>query len=67
MLEQLTRFLREEMGMPAAEIAIAQRFLEKNTQQHPERNSYLLPMVLWQYGLLTLEQLDRLFDWLERA
>jgi hypothetical protein len=55
------------MGMPAAEIAIAQRFLEKNTQQHPERNSYLLPMVLWQYGLLTLEQLDRLFDWLERA
>jgi hypothetical protein len=27
----------------------------------------LLPMILWQYGLVTLEQLDRIFDWLETA
>jgi hypothetical protein len=26
-----------------------------------------LPMILWQYGLVTLEQLDRIFDWLETA
>lgn len=24
-----------------------------------------LPMILWQYGLITLEQLDLIFDWLE--
>jgi len=26
-----------------------------------------LPMLLWQYGLVTIEQLDRIFDWLETA
>jgi hypothetical protein len=26
-----------------------------------------VPMILWQYGLVTLEQLDRIFDWLETA
>jgi hypothetical protein len=24
-----------------------------------------LPMILWQYGLVTLEQLDQIYDWLE--
>jgi Protein of unknown function (DUF2949) len=24
-------------------------------------------MVLWQYGLVTLEQLDKIFDWLATA
>jgi len=24
-------------------------------------------MILWQYGLITLEQLDRIFDWLEQS
>jgi len=27
----------------------------------------LLPMVLWQYGLITIEQLDQVFDWMEKA
>jgi hypothetical protein len=26
-----------------------------------------LPMVLWQYGLVTLDQLDKIFDWLSEA
>ena len=25
----------------------------------------LLPIVLWQYGLVTLHQLEQIFDWLE--
>jgi hypothetical protein len=32
-----------------------------------DRTPHLLPMVLWQYGLVTLEQLDQIFDWLETA
>ncbi|MEO0532512.1 MAG: DUF2949 domain-containing protein [Cyanobacteria bacterium P01_A01_bin.123] len=27
----------------------------------------LLPMVLWQYGLVTTEQLDQIFSWLETS
>lgn len=56
MQTQLIQFLREELKIPDAWIALAQR--------QPEDQN-LLPMILWQYGLLTLEQLDRVFDWLE--
>jgi Protein of unknown function (DUF2949) len=30
-----------------------------------EHNPGPLPMVLWQYGLVTIEQLDRIYDWIE--
>lgn len=56
---QLINFLQEELSIPANYIATALR--------HPEQNPSLLPMILWQYGLVTLEQLDRIFDWLETA
>ena len=55
---QLIQFLRWELAIPASSIAMALR--------HPEQESGQLPMILWQYGLITLEQLDRIFDWLER-
>ena len=55
---QLIQFLRWELAIPASSIATALR--------HPENDSGQLPMILWQYGLITLEQLDRIFDWLER-
>ncbi|MCZ0902074.1 DUF2949 domain-containing protein, partial [Microcoleus sp. HI-ES] len=37
----------------------------KQRQRDKDPNS--LPMVLWQYGLVTLEQLDKIFDWLSEA
>ncbi|MDB9314235.1 DUF2949 domain-containing protein [Spirulina sp. CS-785/01] len=52
-------FLREELALSQDSIAIAQR--------HFERHPSSFPMLLWQYGLITLEQLDRIFDWLENA
>lgn len=55
----LINFLKEEMAVPASAIALALR------QNEPSSN--LLPMILWQYGLITTEQLDRVFDWLETA
>ena len=54
---RLLHFLREELAIPAAEIAIALR--------HREQSPNLLPMILWQYGLVSLDQLNRIFDWLE--
>lgn len=53
------RFLQEDLALSAASIAIALR--------HSEQDPGPLPMILWQYGLITLEQLDQIFDWLESA
>jgi hypothetical protein len=55
---QLIDFLQTELSIPQDSIAIAQRTMEQNLGP--------LPMVLWQYGLITLKQLDRLYDWLEQ-
>jgi hypothetical protein len=56
---QLIKFLKEELAVPSASIAFALR--------HQNENVNPLPMVLWQYGLITLEQLDQIFDWMETA
>ena len=56
---RLIDFLREELAIPAESIAVALR--------RSEQTQTLLPMILWQYGLVTLEQLDQIFDWLEIA
>ena len=57
MLEQLIDFLRSELHISAEAISLAQR------TQNLEPN--ILPIILWQYGLLNTKQLDRVFDWLE--
>lgn len=56
---RLISFLQSELEIPDSSIATALR--------HPEAHPSLLPMILWQYGLVTLEQLDQIFDWLEMA
>ncbi|MBF2003681.1 MAG: DUF2949 domain-containing protein [Synechococcales cyanobacterium C42_A2020_086] len=56
---QLINFLRDELSVPPPAIAFALR--------HYDPSSNLLPMILWQYGLITLEQLDQIFDWMESA
>lgn len=54
---QLIRFLKDDLALPADSIALA--------LHQCERMPNLLPMILWQYGLVTLAQLDQIFDWLE--
>lgn len=54
---KLIQFLQEELLLPDSSIAIAQKYSEHDPGP--------LPMILWQYGLVTLEQLDRIYDWLE--
>ncbi|MEA5624629.1 DUF2949 domain-containing protein [Nostoc sp. UHCC 0251] len=56
---KLINFLLEELAIPATVISLALR--------HVEQTPSLLPMVLWQYGLVTLSQLNQIFDWLEVA
>jgi len=55
---RLIQFLRDELAIPAASISVALK---------QGQDSNMLPMVLWQYGLITLEQLDKIFDWMETA
>lgn len=57
---RLIEFLQHELSVPLASILTALR--------HPDGQvPHLLPMVLWQYGLVSLEQLDCIFNWLETA
>ena len=54
---QFRRFLESDLAIPADAIALA---LRQNCH-YP----YQLSVVLWQHGLITLQQFDRIFDWLE--
>ncbi len=54
---QLINFLQKELAISANSIAMALR--------HCEQDPGPLHMILWQYGLVSLEQLEQIFDWLE--
>ncbi len=53
----LIKFLQEEMGVSSESIAQAQTQLEDKT---------LLAMILWQERIISLEQLEQVFNWLEK-
>lgn len=54
---ELITFLRQELAVPGESIKLGLR------QVGNAHN--LLPMVLWQYGLVSTHQLDQIFEWLE--
>ena len=56
---QLIRFLQETLTVSTSSIAIALR--------RRQRDSEPLSIILWQYGLVSLEQLEQIFDWQEKA
>lgn len=56
---RLIQFLRQDMAVSEEAIALARK--------RTDTPDNLIPMVLWQYGIITLEQLDRVFDWMEAA
>lgn len=51
----LLRFLRQQLGL--SESALALGLKQADQEQAP------LPVVLWRFGLITLEQLDAVFSW----
>jgi Protein of unknown function (DUF2949) len=54
---KLIRFLQEDLAISASSMSIVLKQVEHNPGP--------LPMILWQYGLVTIEQLDRIYDWME--
>ncbi len=54
---QLVQYLEEELDISTSSIAIALR--------HREQDPGPLPIILWQYGLITLKQLNQIYNWLE--
>jgi hypothetical protein len=56
---KLLSFLRDELALSTAAIDMAMRQREQDPGP--------LPMILWKYGLVTLEQLDQIYDWLKSA
>jgi len=53
--EALIRQLRQELGLSESALSLGLRQAE--LEQAP------LPVVLWRFGLITLEQLDQVFGW----
>ncbi len=57
MQEQFLEFLHHELAISDAAIAVVLRHRQPSLTQ--------FPILLWQNGLVTLQQLDQIFDWLE--
>ncbi len=56
---RLLSFLKDELLLSSNSIELALRRFEENPGP--------LPMILWQYGLITLDQLSSIYDWLETS
>jgi Protein of unknown function (DUF2949) len=54
---EFINFLRQDLGLPPESVQLALK--------QSQSNYGTLPMILWQYGLVTLPQFDQIFDWLE--
>ena len=52
-------YIQQEMNVSDEAIAVARRQTVFSLNQ--------FPIVLWQMGFVSLDQLDSLFDWLEQA
>lgn len=53
---RLIHYLTDELQVSSNAIALA--------LQQCEQTPNLLPIVLWQYGLITLTELEQIFDWM---
>ncbi|GBF82616.1 DUF2949 domain-containing protein [Aphanothece sacrum] len=54
---QLIEFLRNQLAIPTDSLKMAVRYTESSVGS--------LPMVLWQYGFIDINQLEEVFNWLE--
>jgi hypothetical protein len=63
---QFIQFLTEELNISNTSINLAEK-VQVQFDGQADTNLGFLPMILWQYGLVTLEQLDKIFDWMETA
>lgn len=54
---EFCRFLQDELAVSHAELTVV--------IQRRKQASDPLPMLLWQYGFISLSQLQKIFDWLK--
>jgi hypothetical protein len=54
---EFTQFLQQELSLSSDDLAVA-----INTRRQPGDP---IPMLLWQYGLISRGQLQRIWDWLD--
>jgi Protein of unknown function (DUF2949) len=57
--KQFIEFLQRELSISTEEIGLALR--------HQELTITQMPILLWQYGLISIQQLERIFDWQEQV
>lgn len=55
-LDKFFHFLQYEIAITRAELATIERHKHKTDP---------IPMLLWQYGFVSLEQLQQIWNWLE--
>lgn len=55
---ELIDYLRDELAISAESIELALR--------HCQQERGTLPMMLWRYGLVSIDQLNQIFDWMAR-
>jgi hypothetical protein len=58
-LSRFLSFLHEELVISQEALSLGLRHLNTDASQ--------LPIVLWQYGLLNLQQLSQAWDWLDKT
>lgn len=63
----LIQFLQEDLKVPAWAITFAEGIRKRISPDKKIQSSNLLPMILWQHGLINIEQLNRSFIWLEKG
>ena len=56
-IPQIVKFLCQDLELPNESVQLALK--------QAQSNRGTLPIVLWQYGLVTLSQLDRIFELFE--
>jgi hypothetical protein len=56
-LPKVIEFLQQDLNLSDSSVQLALK------QSQSDYGS--LPMVLWQYGLVSLQQLDSIYDWFE--
>ena len=60
-------FLQDEISISSASIEVAERASLTLELRDPKPDTSTLLMILWQYGLVTIEQLEKIFDWLQTS
>ncbi len=56
-IPQVVSFLRQNLNLSDDSVQLALKQSQSNYSS--------LPIVLWQYGLVSLPELDRVYDWFE--